>query len=306
MDTKRLQVFEDLAQDLHFGRTAERHNMSPSTLSRLIRRLEDDVGASLLQRDNRNVSLTESGESFRDFVQKTLHEWQHFQSLIQVQQQNVRGTVSLYCSVTASHSLLTDILANLRQRSAIEIKLHTGDQALSLQRVRDAQEDFAIAARPDKIDKRIAFKPLSSSQLVFIAPRCRSAVKTQLMSMRERNQWDWSTLPWIVAEKGIVRKRLNDWFRKQNIKPSIYAQVTGHEAIVSMVSLGFGIGLVPKLVITNSPAFDSIDVIEGDLVQANNNRNKMGALSMPFDIGLCVLKRRLNEPLIQAVWSSAI
>ena len=53
----------------------------------------------------------------------------------------------------------------------------------------------------------------------------------------------------ILQEKGIARQRLDAWFQANGRHPQIYAQVAGNEAIVSMVSLGFGVGVVPEIVL---------------------------------------------------------
>ncbi len=293
MDTKSLKVFADLATDLHFGRTSERNNMSASTLSRLIQRLEREAGVPLLERSNRHVALTEAGERYLGFARETLTAWKSFQDAIGVDMRQPSGAVSLYCSVTASHSVLSRILDDVReQQSQIEIQLHTGDQALSLERLKQGSEDFVIAARPEKLDAQIAFKSLSVSELVLIGPAVDCAVSEQLDAMREQGNFDWSALPWIMAERGITRSKLERWFKRQGISPSIYAQVTGHEAITSMVALGCGVSLVPKLVLTSSPVSDSIRILD----------NPSSPVSESIDIGLCVLKRRIHEPLINAVW----
>lgn len=311
MDTKALSVFIDLSQDLHFARTSERHNMSASTLSRLIQRLESEAGRPLLERSNRSVALTSAGERYLDFARQTLAAWRDFQHDTGVANSQPSGSVSLYCSVTASHSVLRNILADLRQQQPrIEIKLHTGDQALSLERLKQGQEDFVIAARPDKLDPQIEFKSLSVSELVIIGPTSPCVVYDQLTMMSKQAVMDWSALPWIVAERGITRSRLDRWFRRQRISPSIYAQVTGHEAIVSMVGLGCGVGLVPKLVLTSSPVFDSIQILEDDTLPVGalkngsppDDKESGQKLLSDVEIGLCVLKRRIHEPLINAVW----
>jgi len=74
--------------------------------------------------------------------------------------------------------------------------------------------------------------------------------------------------------------------------PRIYAQVEGYEAIVSMVSLGLGVGVVPKIVLDNSPLLSRIKVL--------NVSSKLEA----FDVGLFTLKRNLNNPLISAFWDT--
>lgn len=95
----------------------------------------------------------------------------------------------------------------------------------------------------------------------------------------------------IVSEKGLARERLNQWFRKQNISPNVYAQVSGNEAIVSMVSLGFGIGLVPKIVMENSPLKNNVKVF--------SHQPELE----PYEVGVCVLERRLKSPIVEAFWS---
>lgn len=65
----------------------------------------------------------------------------------------------------------------------------------------------------------------------------------------------------ILSEKGIGRQRVDHWFSTKGIKPKIYAQVAGNEAIVSMVSLGFGVGVVPQIVLDNSPLSDKVKIL---------------------------------------------
>lgn len=64
MDIRAIKLYLDLCDTLHFSRTATRMHVSPSTLSRTLQRLEDEVGCKLLERDNRSVTLTHAGEAF--------------------------------------------------------------------------------------------------------------------------------------------------------------------------------------------------------------------------------------------------
>ncbi len=61
MDLRDLKTFLHLAESRHFGRSARAMHVSPSTLSRQIQRLEEDLGQPLFVRDNRTVTLTEAG-----------------------------------------------------------------------------------------------------------------------------------------------------------------------------------------------------------------------------------------------------
>ena len=94
----------------------------------------------------------------------------------------------------------------------------------------------------------------------------------------------------ILAEKGLARNRVDQWFRTLGVNPRIYAQVAGNEAIVSMVSLGFGIGVVPEIVIENSSLAEQIRIL--DIEPALES----------YNLGLFTLKRSLNNPLVRAFW----
>ena len=95
----------------------------------------------------------------------------------------------------------------------------------------------------------------------------------------------------ILPERGVGRSRVDAWFRKLGAVPTVYAQVAGNEAIVSMVSLGFGVGIVPRIVLDNSPLADTVRVVE--------IRPELA----PYEVGLFALEKRLASPLISAFWS---
>jgi LysR family transcriptional regulator, positive regulator for ilvC len=288
MNQKELRLFLHLAKSLSYARTSAACHVTPSSLSRVIQRLELEVGQPLLERDNRHVSLTEAGKAFRVYADEAHNQWLAFRESLVAQKQQLRGEISLFCSVTASYSFLYELLSRFRERyPEIELKLHTGDTALTLERVRQEQEDIGIAALPERLPQDVVMHTLATTPLVFIASRAR----TDLHGVAEL---DWSAVPMILSESGLARERVDRWFRSRKIKPGIYAQVAGNEAIVSMVSLGFGVGLVPKLVLDNSPLAQNIRILNVEHGMED------------FSIGVCVLRRKLSNPLIKAFWDLAV
>ena len=285
---KSLTHFLALAEHLHFGQASVACNMSISALSRSIRQLETEVGVRLFDRDNRAVLLTAKGQQFLHYAKNATRQWRSICN--DLKDDDLHGEISLYCSVTASHSILFDLLNRFRpDYPGIEIKLHTGDPELAISRVVAGQEEIAIAALPDTPPRGLLCTAIIESPLLFIAAKELETITVPDNGNSVKKQW--ATVPMILSEGGIARTRVNQWFRRMGINPRLYAQVAGNEAIVSMVSLGLGVGVVPKIVLDNSPLAEKIRVLD---VQPTLT---------PYNVGLVVLKRNLDNPLVRAFWA---
>ncbi len=289
MNFADLNIFLTLADTLHYGKTSKACNLSPSTLSRIIKRLEDDLGQQLFERDNRTVALTEAGRQFRTYARDAATRWKSFQDSLAGQHEVLQGEISMYCTITASYRVLPDILLRFRETyPAVHIKLLTGDSDSAIQKVVDGDADFAVAAMPDRIPEKLQFKPMTDIRLRFVAP----AIPWPGMDMLNTKEIPWDRVPMIIAEKGMARKRINVWFHSQDITPDIYAQVTGNESILALVSLGLGVGIVPQL------------VLDQNLLSSNVQLLDIAPELEPYTVGICVLKRRIKTPLIKAFWDN--
>ncbi|MEO0574553.1 MAG: HTH-type transcriptional activator IlvY [Pseudomonadota bacterium] len=292
MDARTLNQFLTLADTLHFGRAADACHMSASTLSRAIKQLEETVGVALFQRDNRSVALTREGVLFRRYARESVALWADFEDSLIDATQALSGTLTLYGSVTASYSFLFDLLATLHEEHpGIKVTLQTGDPEQAIKRVQSGEAHISLGARPAKLARAIRFKTIATTPLVFIAATDDARA---LSLTRKRTTADqWRSMPLIVPERGVARDRTLAWFRDQNITPAIAAQVAGNEAIVSMVSLGGGIGVVPRIVLDNSPLADRVTVLG------------VRHSPEPLEVGLFVLNKSLKNRLVSALWETA-
>lgn len=290
MDLRDLKTFLHLAESRHFGRSARAMHVSPSTLSRQIQRLEDDLGQALFVRDNRTVTLTEAGEQLRQFAHHTLLHYQQMRHTLGQRGPSLTGELRLFCSVTAAYSHLPPILDRFRaEHPSVEIKLITGDAADAVEKVDSGEADLAIAGKSESLPPGIGFAMLENLPMVLIAPALPCPVRHQV----SETEPDWAKVPFILPEQGPVRRRIELWFRQQKLSnPFIYATVGGHEAMVSMVALGCGVALIPEIVLENSP-----EPVRNRVMILERSDEKT-----PFELGVCVQKKQLHEPIVSAFW----
>jgi LysR family positive regulator for ilvC len=288
MDIRNLKFFRHLAGTLHFARTSQACFITPSALTRVIQRLESDLGEKLFVRDNRSVELTQAGRAFKKYADDVLQRWDRLHDELS-SDDILQGELSIYCSVTAAYGILPDMMALYRNTNpGVRIHLETGDAAKALAKLSNQDADMVIAAQPDNLPKEFVFKTISKTPLVFIA-----SLQYPDVIIETGGRIDWEKTPLIIPDHGLGRDRIDQWFAKENFVPNIYSQVAGNEGIIVMVSLGCGIGLVPRMVLEKSPFLNRVKILD-----------RTPQLP-PFVIGLCTRKKNLANPRVNALWSIA-
>ena len=142
--------------------------------------------------------------------------------------------------------------------------------------------DAAIAIHTPDFPSDLTFLPLGEVPLLLIASK-----ETQITRL---SQVDWREHSVILPDSGPSKRIVHHWFAEQGIRPRVYATVAGNEAIVSMVALGCGLGIVPEIVLDNSTISQRVNRIRLDDIE-------------PYQIGLCCISKRQSEPAIQALFN---
>lgn len=282
-----LRLFLHLSRSLRFARTAEECHISPAALSRTIQRLEKELGLALFVRDKRNVELTGAGRSLQQYASDTLERWERFARTLG-EGETLRGTLSIFCTVTAAQSFLPETLGRFRETHPdVHIRLETGYAADALSML-ERDVDVSVPALPDHLPRSIASRTLAVTPLVFVAPTQPGDVSRAV----ERRTIRWENVPLVLPPFGVTRDLVDRWFRDLGERPTVYSEVPSHEAILSLVAMGCAVGVVPRLVLERSALRNRL--------RAVNVRRPIGELH----VGACVLRRRLREPLIAALWET--
>ncbi|MBN2341231.1 MAG: HTH-type transcriptional activator IlvY [Deltaproteobacteria bacterium] len=283
MNSDDLKSFVAVAQTLHFGKAARIVHLSPSALTRSIQRLEQELNHPLFSRDRRHVELTSSGQTFLKYAEKTLDDWEQCRAMLDGGPGELSGKLSIYSSVTAAHTILQKVLRPFRNQFAkVHVHLATGTAAEAIERVQDKAVDCAVAAMPHRLPKGVRFLPLTSTSLTCIAPLGFDTIPV----FSNNGDVDFSRTPFIVPDESGSREQQMRWLKKQHVRPNIYAEVSGNEALIAMVSLGFGIGMVPHIVLTQSPLKNSVRPLS------------LAPPLDPYAIGVVFSENRRTDPII--------
>lgn len=285
-----LHAFLHLADSLHFARSAKALHMSPSALTRYIQRIEEELGQPLFERTKRTVALTRAGEIFRDHARAQVAAQARLVEALAAERRAPTGELRIACTVTACHSVLPKLLARCRTRyPGIHLQLSTSDAARCLQRLENDEVDVAVVPEPDQPADELRFVRLAFTELSFIAP----SSDKELGKRAQLGGTHWDGLPVILPRRGLERERIDAWLAQRSARPEVYAEVEGNEAILAMVALGCGVGIVPELVRKDSPLRGRIEPVE----IKNPPRG--------YHVSLCAKARSLSRRATAALWELA-
>ncbi|HEY9337650.1 MAG TPA: HTH-type transcriptional activator IlvY [Kribbella sp.] len=271
MEHRELELFLHLARTLNYGRTSLECHVSAATLTRTIQRLETRAGAQLLDRGPRGVVLTAEGRRFTTYAEQALELWADYRSG-SAEPAGLTGELRIFATVTACQTLLPDLLAPLRaEHPQIRLAIRTGDAAAALARLDEGEVDAAVAGIPRRLPQSLVTRTVAVTDLVLVKARDSAADG-----------------PYVVPARGLVRDNAFRWFRRNGVKPVIAAEPDGHEALLALVALGCGVGVVPRLVLESSAVRDQLTELPADLE--------------PLTIGLCARRADLHRPLVAALW----
>ncbi|MDT0346010.1 HTH-type transcriptional activator IlvY [Streptomyces litchfieldiae] len=276
-DHRELRLFVHLARTLNFGRTSLECHVSPATLTRTVQRLEARVGHRLFDRGPRGVALTAEGQRFREYAESALALWNAYRSERPALTE-LTGRLGVFATVTACQALLPELLAPFRAaHPRVTIDLRTGDAAAALARLDEGEADVAVAGIPARLPESLVSRTVATTDLVLVTAADRVA--------------DGPDGPFVLPPRGLVREAAHRWFRGRGQTPEVAAEPDGHEALLTLVALGCGTGIVPRLVLDTSMVRDRLAVLPADPPPP------------PFTIGLCVRRADLRRPLVAALWS---
>jgi DNA-binding transcriptional LysR family regulator len=250
LELRQLRYFVTVAEELHFGRAAERLHMTQPPLSQAIAGLEELLGTPLFLRNRRQVELTPAGSALLPEARRMLLEAAELPELVRRAAAGEAGRLSLAFITSADYSVLPPLMR--RYRAAFPQVHITLQEATSDLQVEDLLRDridagLLIPPLPDKARAGLDYVKVLEEPLILCAPtgldalRGGGPVKLQ----------DLPPLPLVIFPRHIapaLHDAILSCFRAAGITPTIGQQAIQMQTIVSLVSGGMGLALVPESV----------------------------------------------------------
>ena len=251
MEVRRLRHFAAVAETLHFGRAAARLGMTQPPLSQSILALERELGAALFVRTKRSVALTPFGEQWLVHVRAALAGVAALPDIAKRLRDGDAGRLELSFVSTADYSILPDLVrryANLYP--AVEIALTEATSDVQIAALLDGQGHAGIIIPPasGELPEPLSYRRLVSEPLVVAAPE--SWIDEGRLQITE----DQLAPEAVIGAPLIIFPRrsapafydlVTGYFAAHGGKARIVQEAIQMQTIISLVSAGMGIALVP-------------------------------------------------------------
>lgn len=240
MDLRHIRAFIAVAEELHFGRAAKRLHIEQSPLSRTIRKLEADLGVTLLQRTPRGASLTWAGRAFLQDARRVILAVEHAEARARAAAEGYQDTLRIALAGDIGRVRLSTLLALCRQE-APQVNIRLSEVPLA-QLVHGLSTDLFDAglAMIDDVDAGIVAAPLWEDPLVVALP-----VRHPLLVFKEVPLEEVVSYPLVLCDpqvcEGCSRQR-ERLFRSVEARPIVAEYVTTHGLMLALVAAGYGIG----------------------------------------------------------------
>jgi DNA-binding transcriptional LysR family regulator len=247
LDLRQLRYFVTVAEELHFGRAAVRLHMTQPPLSQAILGLEALLGAALFERSRRSVALTPAGAALLPEARRLLAQAGELPALVRAAAAGESGRLALAFVSSADYSVLPPFLRNYRAAfPQVQIMLQEATSDVQVDDLMHNRIDVGllIPPLPDKARAELDYLKLLEEPLILALPA--GLLPAGPVALREV-----PSLPLIIFPRPIapaLHDAILGCFASAGLTPAIGQQAIQMQTIVSLVSAGMGMALVPQSV----------------------------------------------------------
>lgn len=252
MDLRHLRYFVAVAEELHFGRAAIRLRMTQPPLSQAILALEEELGVALFARTRRSVALTPVGREWLGHVRRLLDDATALPGIARRLARGELGALRLAFVSTADYSVLPPILSRYRAaypEVVVALREATGDFQIEALLAGEIDAGMIVAPHGTSPHVSLSYRPLIQEPLIAAVPQAwieagRPGFAGRLLKRRTIVETPLILFPRRSAP--AFHDIIMGYYAAQDATPLVAQEAIQMQTIISLVSAGMGIALVPR------------------------------------------------------------
>jgi DNA-binding transcriptional LysR family regulator len=237
MSIRRLKTLIAIAETDSFAEAARIVSLTPAAVGQQIKRLEEDLGIAIFDRNKRSPQLNPLGQALVPRARELIHAYNHLITNLTEESFNVQE-LTIGAVDTTMAGLVPKVLANLQQEYGhIHIRVVPGLSGDLYPQVDRGTLDAAIISEPGQVYDHLRWRPFVEEPLIVIAPP--DASSDDPVELLESFPYiRFSRLAW-------VGEQIDEWLIAGKVRINESMELTTLESISTMVSYGLGASIVP-------------------------------------------------------------
>ena len=246
MELRQLRYFLVVAEELHFGRAAERLHITQPPLTVAVRRLERELGVQLFDRTTRRVTLTPAGHAFRDRIQSAVADLDGAAGEVADVAAGRSGKIRVGFVSSASYTTVPEAIRTFRQqRPRVDLVLNPLTSGEQIEQLLDGNLDLGLVRDPGDIPG-LDIELLSTEDLVVVLPEAHPLAGAAEIRPQDLEGEPMILFPYRLMP-GFVSRVLRV-FESLPTPPTVVQQAIHQETVLGLVAAGLGISVLPESV----------------------------------------------------------
>ena len=239
---RQIKAFVEVAKSSTFAEAAVNLHLTQPALSSAIKKMEEQLGGKLFQRNTRNVSLTPEGEVLFPNALRLLHDWDNTFSDIQNLFAMAKGQLTICAMPSFAESHLPNILSVFHQRIP-NVNLRIVDVVMEqvIHEVTTGRSEIGFSFEPERKDG-LVFKSLFADEFVVVTNKAQSA------HLGDKLHWqDCLKLPLVMMNRGSAVRHWTQTKLAQYGELNIIAETGQLSTLGKLILNGLGISIMPAI-----------------------------------------------------------
>lgn len=263
MELRWLEAFVAVAEEMHFGRAAQRLHIAQSPLSQVIRRLERNLGATLFERSTRSVALTASGEALLPYAYRVLKDVRTAKDAARSADGVLSGRLDVGFSGVYNHNTLPLLARGMKgDYPSVEVNLVAGVRTFDgINLVRNGELDMAFVGIIGAIDAPLRSRVVARERLGVVLPTGHPLASREKIALEELRIEPFVTGP-LDGNSSMTALGMRSC-QAAGFQPNVVQTVSDPFLSLSLVAAGVGVALNTSEVLDVLPPYTVWVEIDG-------------------------------------------